>query len=452
MAYDIFISYRRKDCAGLTSGTNIARTIKQQLEIEGYKNRVFFDYSELSDDDFENIILKAIAVCKVFILVLTRDSMMRCVNEDDWVRREILHAQKCGLKIIPIEPDNHFNGYPEKFPAELNVVKRIQHTTIHLDSSFERDMQAMINARIKPVLTEGGAESVRGALVKIDSDLECRVLDFGEDIGIVGKGINEIRLPKGNHELVFVGVESDAEHFDYGELDVRDLEYVFRIKVRLFDQYNARKSEEKRQEEKRQEEERINQMLGDGKGRNGVYKVGDYYDDGKMQGVVFEVSADGKHGKIVCLRETHYELQWTSNAYEQIRLIGANDKYNGANNMAKVKQLADWQEMYPAFAWCASLGDGWYLPAIEELKKLFVDDVIREVVNSTLKIKGMAYNSDFDWDFPSYWSSTEKFHLFSERAVNGVCVWCVHMSRKGGSTGNDIPKRAGLYVRAVAAF
>ncbi len=47
MAYDIFISYRRKDSAGLTSGTNIARTIKQQLGIEGYKNRVFFDYSEL---------------------------------------------------------------------------------------------------------------------------------------------------------------------------------------------------------------------------------------------------------------------------------------------------------------------------------------------------------------------------------------------------------------------
>ena len=46
MAYDIFISYRRTDRDGLNSGTYIARTIKQELELEGYQDRVFFDYSE----------------------------------------------------------------------------------------------------------------------------------------------------------------------------------------------------------------------------------------------------------------------------------------------------------------------------------------------------------------------------------------------------------------------
>ncbi len=152
MAYDIFISYRREDSQGLISGTNIARSIKQQLEIEGYKGRVFFDYSELSDSDFERVILSAIEQCKVFVLVLSKDSMMRCTNPNDWVRREILHAVKYGLKIIPIEPDNLFNGYPANFPDELRVVQREQHSKIHMDSSFERDVRAMIEQRIEPTL------------------------------------------------------------------------------------------------------------------------------------------------------------------------------------------------------------------------------------------------------------------------------------------------------------
>ena len=39
-AYDIFISYRRKDAQGSDKGVHIARTIKQYLEIKGYKDGV----------------------------------------------------------------------------------------------------------------------------------------------------------------------------------------------------------------------------------------------------------------------------------------------------------------------------------------------------------------------------------------------------------------------------
>lgn len=149
---NIFISYRRRDLSGNISGTDIARTIKQHLEISGYKNRVFFDYSELSDDEFEHKILREIERCKVFVLVLTHDTMYRCVNEDDWVRREILHAIRHDVKIIPIEIDDHFNGYPEGMCEELNIIKRLHHSKVHTDSSFESDMDSVIEKRIKPVL------------------------------------------------------------------------------------------------------------------------------------------------------------------------------------------------------------------------------------------------------------------------------------------------------------
>ena len=68
-----------------------------------------------------------------------------------------------------------------------------------------------------------------------------------------------------------------------------------------------------------------------------MYKIGDYYDDGKKQGVVFDVSADGKHGKIVNFTESDDKLSWYPEGFEKTLLVGAEDRFNGLNNMAKVK-------------------------------------------------------------------------------------------------------------------
>ena len=67
--YDIFISYRRIDSEGRTSGRDIARTIK--LELEKRKYKVFFDYSEIKDNEFEKTILPAVQNSRIFLLVLT---------------------------------------------------------------------------------------------------------------------------------------------------------------------------------------------------------------------------------------------------------------------------------------------------------------------------------------------------------------------------------------------
>ena len=186
--------------------------------------------------------------------------------------------------------------------------------------------------------------------------------------------------------------------------------------------------------------------------RKGVYKVGDYYDDGKKQGVVFEVSSDGKHGKIVSLTESKDVMQWSSDVSECERLIGADDKYNGAKNMAKVMQIEGWRNKYPAFAWCANLGNGWYLPAIEELKKFTIDDTIHNAVNNTLAKKGkMLANKG---DKSPYWSSTEENRQMLWGNDEGVskqfCVWYVYL---GPGFAFDYCKGYKFgYVRAVAAF
>lgn len=154
-----------------------------------------------------------------------------------------------------------------------------------------------------------------------------------------------------------------------------------------------------------------------------TYKVGDFYDENGKRGVVFEVSADGKHGKIVSFNET--ELTWANEEFDSYReKIGAYSKTDGAVNMAVVQCIPNWRKKYPAFAWCADLGEGWYLPAIDELKAIYD---IRNILNVKSR-----------W----YWSSTENKEY-------GFYAWDVDMGDGYTSYGH---KGNGYPVRAVSAF
>ena len=168
-----------------------------------------------------------------------------------------------------------------------------------------------------------------------------------------------------------------------------------------------------------------------------VYNVGDYYDDGEKQGVVFDVWDEGRHGKIVSLNQT--TLQWcTRTQYVKEIVVGIDSKSNGKDNTDKVMARRD-ADQYPAFTWCRNKGADWYLPAIDELELLLLNDSVHDAVNKTLNQKcgTKLYDKGKDWEF--YWSSTE-YNLASAWGVdmrNGTLV-----RLKNDST----------YVRAVSAF
>lgn len=173
-----------------------------------------------------------------------------------------------------------------------------------------------------------------------------------------------------------------------------------------------------------------------------TYKVGDYYDDGTKQGVVFEVTGDGKHGKIVSLTESCDWLQWSSDDNEQKRLIDAFNDYSGASNMVKVKLIEGWYEKYPAFAWCADLGKGWYLPTKEELRNIFR---VKNQLNELLVSKGVPSLNG------GYWSSTE----INEKICGRFCAWFAYIgddSTYNNYSADSDAKNRGYYVRAVATF
>ena len=161
-----------------------------------------------------------------------------------------------------------------------------------------------------------------------------------------------------------------------------------------------------------------------------TYKVGDLYDENGKKGVVFEVSADGKHGKIVSLLEGDTMRRWSSS--DSKSKVGCDDKQNGYANMQKIQKIPQWQEKFPAFAWCANLGEGWYLPAIDELKAIFK---AQSQINATL-----SANTCHKLNNLGYWSSVE---------AGEFCAWFVYMY--SGDTCSD-NKSSNRYERAVSAF
>ncbi|MFI3303068.1 MAG: toll/interleukin-1 receptor domain-containing protein [Rikenellaceae bacterium] len=102
MKYDVFISYRRK------GGRDTARIIQQTLR--SYGNNVFLDFDSLQDGVFNSQIFEAIESTPIFLLVLSKGSMQRCVNDGDWVAQEIEHAIKHNRKIVPVNIDGEFDG------------------------------------------------------------------------------------------------------------------------------------------------------------------------------------------------------------------------------------------------------------------------------------------------------------------------------------------------------
>ena len=176
------------------------------------------------------------------------------------------------------------------------------------------------------------------------------------------------------------------------------------------------------------------------------YRVGEYYNENGKQGVIFEVSADGNHGKILSMTQSY--LRWAEqDSPESKRTIKANSTTDGAYNTDRVHSRPGWQKKYPAFKWCAELGEGWYIPAIEELKTFLLNGDVNDAVNATIQARGgTPLVGRVNIDNSGYLSSTESSYMF-----DGWCsIYSAHW--KNSPVSNQTLKYAKCNVRAVAKF
>ncbi len=165
-----------------------------------------------------------------------------------------------------------------------------------------------------------------------------------------------------------------------------------------------------------------------------TYEVGDLWPDAAApEGVVFEVSTGGRHGKIVSL-DCAYNLAWDPDATLFTPSAGCSNATDGSQNDMPQKNSSVGQ-------WYAEKGEGWYCPARGEL--LTLNSVIDQV-NATLT------NIGRDRQEGMYWSSTED--LSSGTGMNAFIVCIDHWLQYSGGWYDGVSKDNIYQVCAVKKF
>lgn len=145
MAYDIFISYRRKG-----AGAGVAGELQSKLENRGYK--VFLDVDEMASGQFPVQIDQAIDGCKDFLLVLAPGTLDRCNDEEDWVRHEIVKAEDLDKNLIGIMLPGFIMPEAEDLPEPLQGLPTKQvflWSHEYRVASFEKIEENLVSARLK---------------------------------------------------------------------------------------------------------------------------------------------------------------------------------------------------------------------------------------------------------------------------------------------------------------
>lgn len=181
-----------------------------------------------------------------------------------------------------------------------------------------------------------------------------------------------------------------------------------------------------------------------------TYAIGDWYERDGVRGVVCALSEDKLHGLMLSIDEIY--LPWSSFRKPDLRSVGMDDTADGAVNMHTLERyIADnalsWDD-FPAFAWCREKGEGWYLPAIDEMllicanynggSRMTNNREVRNRFNDSLREHGGKRMDRLVF----YYSSTEK---------DAKSALCTHTAPTPPYV-QAIPKSDRFLVRAVRKF
>jgi len=168
MGYQIFVSYRRD------GGEALACLISERLKQCGFET--FYDVESLRSGKFNEEIFRVIDICTDVVVVLPQNGLDRCINAEDWVRKEIAYAIKTNKNIIPIMMRNF--EFPQELPADINDLRNFNGISANMeyfDAAFAK-LISMIKSsiyssedRIKQ-LTDN--EELRGELLNCIRELE----------------------------------------------------------------------------------------------------------------------------------------------------------------------------------------------------------------------------------------------------------------------------------------
>ena len=168
--YEAFISYRRN------GGSELAEFLKNKLEEQAILT--FYDHDELHFGDFRRqLILNNLSSKNLILLLtnnvyhepnaLTQNSLGRCENDGDWVKREIKTAMLTHKRIIPIvEKGFSFEGLPNT--RMYKKLKRIveKHGIVY---DREQDMEFIAHELIERLRRKWTGELIAESVAVIES-------------------------------------------------------------------------------------------------------------------------------------------------------------------------------------------------------------------------------------------------------------------------------------------
>lgn len=425
MKYDIFISYSRKDI-------EFAKSVCAVLDefSKYYSFKYFFDTSAIkSREEYLNRIAGAIVESKTLLFIASQSAY-----ESEFCAKELLFADKRSIPIHQYRIDD------AKIPDVLDLLlgthqyREADATSIE---SFVREVLADALGCEVLSLEEMKEQQRLRSLEQREQEEQKRQLQIAkeremrEKIEQLTSRRRDILAEIVECEKTLAGLTREKE---FVEKDIADLRRSLAEKE---DGGHGNSGAGNGVTSAQTPNEAKSVLLSIGKRLYSVilgdneyvyiktYKVGDYYDDGTKQGVVFAVSDDGRHGKIISIDQT--KTQWCK---ESNNAVGVLSISNGKANTDSIMARND-APNYPAFTWCRAKDNEWYLPSKEELQLL---SKVKDKVNKTLQDKSTGVLNGF------YWSSTEDDEFYA---------WGVYMGY--GGTGN-YAKDYSHYVRAVSAF
>ena len=143
MKTQIFISYRR------SSGLYLAKSITDRLQKEGYQ--VFFDYSSMRNGEFNRQIYDAIEEADDIVFIWSENALDNSSKNEDWVRIELLYAQKLNKNIIILR-DKYIEYDEYQIPKDLSFLRQCNFVDISLDNFDDaiRDLKIRLKALPEP--------------------------------------------------------------------------------------------------------------------------------------------------------------------------------------------------------------------------------------------------------------------------------------------------------------
>ncbi len=229
----VFLSYRRSNIAW-------ALAIFQDLTQHGYD--VFFDFKGIASGDFERVIVANIQARAHFLVLLTPSALERCLDANDWLRREIEIALGIQRNIVPIALEGFDFSTPaisSQLTGALSALSRYNALRVpaeYFDEAMQRLREKYLNVPLDAVLhpaspvARKAAEGQQAAAAALVREME-RTVPGSFERGLFSTDLDEkvhlyTQALSGTPSDASASIrtkapqdKSDTHRFDRGELD-----------------------------------------------------------------------------------------------------------------------------------------------------------------------------------------------------------------------------------------